>query len=413
MRILHVHKYYHDHDGAGRYMLELMHGQDLAGHVTAPLAMHDPRNLPSAWEKYFVSALDTSKVRWGFGILKHLGRAWWSREAYLKTEAMLQAFRPDVVHVHNLYTHLSPSVLAACQRRNIPVVMSVHDYALVSANYALWDPQRLRSIEPQSGLWKVAKTKFIKGSFLATLVLDAMYRFQRRLGMFDRKIDVYLASSEFVKSALTAVGYVGAKIRVLPLFASVGTGFAEGEKTSPRPSIREGVLFAGRLEAYKGIDLYLKMVENFPDTSFYIAGTGPLEPEVQRVAAHYSNLHYLGFLGGQELWQKMATVELVIVPSRWAEPYGLVAVEAMACGTPVLVSDAGGLPEKIKNGVNGLVFKAGDVEDLKKVLKAALKDRKKLETMGEGARRYAKANASPAKHVAKVLEVYTDLVIHR
>jgi glycosyltransferase involved in cell wall biosynthesis len=394
-------------------MLELMRLQDLAGHVTAPFAMHDSRNLPSAWDKYFVSALDTSRVRFGFGLVKQFGRAWWSREAAKKMSAMLEAFRPDIVHVHNVYTHLSPSVLAACKRRNIPVVMTVHDYALVSANYALWDAKHVRSIAPTSGLWAVAKTRFIKGSFLATFILDLIYRLHRWLGLYDRAIDVYLASSEFVKGGLVAAGYRTNKIKVLPLFAGVGAGFTDSEKPAPTSRIREGVMFAGRLETYKGIDLYLKMAEAFPKVNFYIAGTGPLEDDVRIAATRATNIHMLGFLGGTDLWAKMVSVELLIVPSRWAEPYGLVAVEAMACGTPVLVSDAGGLAEKVKNGVNGLIFKAGDEEDLKKVLKTALKDRKSLEKMGEGAWRYAKAQADAQKHVAQVLEIYTGLLIHR
>ncbi|MEK7183891.1 MAG: glycosyltransferase, partial [Patescibacteria group bacterium] len=218
MRILHVHKYYHTHDGAGRYLFDVMRLQEEAGHIVAPLAMHDPRNQKSAWDKFFVSSLDTKRISFGLNGLFQTLRSVWSFEAKRQMEAVVRAFRPDVVHVHNLYTHLSPSVLAVCRKYRIPVVMTVHDYALVSANYSLWDGQQPMSPK-RLGLLKVARSKFIKQSFLATFILELIYRFQKKLRLYDRAIDVYLASSEFVKRTLVEAGYAADKIQVLPLFA--------------------------------------------------------------------------------------------------------------------------------------------------------------------------------------------------
>jgi glycosyltransferase involved in cell wall biosynthesis len=259
------------------------------------------------------------------------------------------------------------------------------------------------------GVLDVARTRFIKGSFLATLTLDVIYRLHQALRLYDRAIDVYLSSSEFVKNVLFERGYSKNKIQVLPLFA----GNLLAGASAPTLSTRSGVLFAGRLENYKGFDLFLQAASAFPKTQFYMAGTGPGEDDVRIATRQLDNLHYLGFLSGPELWAKMAASELVVVPSRWAEPYGLVAIEAMACGTPVMVSDAGGLPEKVKDGVNGLIFKAGDIQDFNDKLKKALKSPKDLERMGEGAFRYAKAQADPNKHIQRLLEIYEGLVIHR
>lgn len=409
MRILHVHKYYHDHDGAGRYIFDVMHMQEEAGHAVAIFAMQDPRNSPSAWEKYFVSSLDTSRIGYGLDIIRQPLRALWSIEAQRKMSAIVKAFRPDVVHLHNIYTHMSPSVLAVCRAHGIPVVMTVHDYALVSANYGLWNGDRPLTTS-ELDFKTVARTRFIKGSTLATLALESIYRLHRVLKLYDRAIDVYLPSSEFVKRTLTEVGYPEAKMRVLPLFS----GNLLPNVTLPSTNKpREGILFAGRLEDYKGIDLVLQAANAFPKVKFYIAGTGPREVDVREAQLRNENIEYLGFLSSHELWQKMSEVQLVMVPSRWAEPYGLVAIEAMACGAPVLVSDAGGLPEKVKDGVNGLVFKSGDIQDLTSKLNDALKHPKDLERMGQGAFRYAKAQADPKKHISKLFEVYDSVVIHR
>ncbi|MFZ2681943.1 MAG: glycosyltransferase [Patescibacteria group bacterium] len=410
MRILHVHKYFHDHDGASRYMIDVMNLQEKLGHSVAPFSMRDPRNLPSAWDKYFIANSDTSRVRWGLGLVKQLVTAAWSFEARRNMKAVVAAFKPDIVHIHNIYTHLSPSILGVCKAAGIPVVMTTHDYSLVSANYGLWDAARQRSIAPGAGILAVARTRFIKGSWLATFVLELIYAWQRQWRLYDRAIDKYLSPAKFVKDTLVAAKYSASKIEVLTLFAS-NLEFAETLREQTKK--RSGVLFAGRLESYKGIDLFLQAANALPKTQFFVAGTGPDEELVREQARTSENLTYLGFLSGPELWRKMAEVEVVMVPSRWHEPYGLVSIEAMACGATVLVSDAGGLHEKIKDGVNGLVFKAGDEKDLISKLKQALKHPKDLERMGEGAYRYAKAQADPAKHVARILEVYSEILIHR
>ena len=410
MRILHVHKYYHNHDGAGRYMFDVMRLQEQAGHVVAIFAMHDARNAPSVWDKYFVSALDTTRFSCGLNGLFQFARALWSFEARRKLRTLLRAFRPDVVHLHNVYTHLSPSVLSACRAEGVPVVMTVHDYALISANYGLWDGQQKLTPDRLS-LLRVTGSRFIKGSYLATFILECITRLHRSLKLYDRAIEVYLPSSVFVRETLVAGGYALRKMRVLPLFA----GNLLPEVSIPEPTEpRRGILFAGRLEDYKGIGLFLQAVEAFPELQFFIAGTGPLEFEVLQSCLKYKNLEYLGFFkSAAELWAKMAQVELVVVPSVWPEPFGLVAIEAMACGTPVLVSDAGGLPEKVKDGVNGMVFKSGEIQDLTAKIKMAFKHRGELARLGQGAWRYARAQADPNKHISKLQQIYDEVVIHR
>jgi glycosyltransferase involved in cell wall biosynthesis len=406
MRILHIHKYYHDHDGAGRYMFEVMRLQEASGHVVAPFAMHEERNAPSVWDKYFVSELETKKLRFGGHIFQSLARAWWSREAKQKCAAMLRAFQPDVVHVHNVYTHLSPSVLAACKQHGVPVVMTVHDYALISANYGLWNGQRPLQLSELS-LLGVARTRFIKQSFIATLVLELIFRAQKFLSYYDRAIDVYLTSSKFMQNLLTQVGYNKDKIRVLPMFAA-------NYAFKPKPvSKREGILFAGRLETYKGIDFVLQAARALPERQFYIAGTGPQLEQVKLAARQLPNLEYLGLLPSRELWQKMSEVQLVVAPSRWLEPLGLVALEAMACGTPVIIAGQGGLPEYLEPGVTSFVFNPADDRDFLATLKYALASTQPLSQMGEKARQFVDQKANPETHLVQLMEVYDAVVIHR
>lgn len=404
MRILHVNKYYHTRDGVGRYLFDLMRLSEEAGYVTAALAMHDPRNLPSAWEKFFISEMETERPGFGLHAVKQTLRSFWSREAYKKTLAMLDAFRPDVVHVHNLYTHLSPSVLSACRKRGVPVVMTVHDYALVSANYSLWSDHGV--VDPHAlGLLASARSRFVKNSFLVSLVQESIFTFHRLFKLYDGVIDRYLTLSEFVRDVLTFSGYDKKKISVVPALAhpllEPLKEISEREKKS--------ALFAGRLESYKGVSTYLKLGEQFPDYTFYVAGVGPLEAEVLEASAKHENIEYLGFLPAEDLMERMASVQVVVVPSVWYEPFGLVALEAMSLGTPVLAGDAGGLPELVRKSKGGRVFSAGDVKDMAKKF-AECVDEKSWRQLSANAADYAREHHSPDAFLSATVKNYEQAI---
>lgn len=401
MRILQVHKYFHERDGAGRSMLALMRLLDAAGHVTAPFGMHTPQNLPTPWEKYFVSSLDTRELG-GIGTsFAQLGRALWSREAARKIDAMMYAFAPDIVHAHNIYTHLSPSVLAAAQRRGVPVVMTVHDYALMSANYALWDGGKPLPLGVP-GVWKTARTKFIKGSFLATLMLEAIRALHHFVGAYDKNIDRYIAPSEFVAKALGTLGVAESRVTVVHPPVAVPPRVVRHD---------EGyVLFVGRLEAYKGVATLIEAMRALPDAALRIVGDGPDRQRLMGMARGMRNVTFVGFLQGEALWEEYAGARMLVVPSVWYEPFGVVALEAMARGVPVIVSDRGGLPEIVEDGASGVVFAAQDAKDLAvKILRLA-EDRPYAGTLGKAGLARAREVGDPVAHRDAVLRVYRSVL---
>ncbi|MFA5946561.1 MAG: glycosyltransferase [Patescibacteria group bacterium] len=383
MKILHVHKYFHAKDGAGRYLFDLMRLQEGAGHTVAGFAMEDPRNAPNAWSKYYVSNLDTTGVGGIRSSLKQIGRAWWSLEAKDKMEDMLEAFRPDIVHIHNIYTHLSPSVLVPCKKRGIPVVMTVHDYALLSADYTLSGDQR-----------------FIKGSRLATLVLNFITQAQRVLKLYDRGIARYFPVSAFVKGKLVHGGYPEEKMAVIQPAVSpalYGRTFDH---------VREdAVLFVGRLEAYKGVGVYLEAAALRPDLTFYVVGTGPLASTVQAFSQNHTNVSYLGYLEPEEVYKKMASVKAGIFPSVWQEPFGMVALESLAVGTPIIVSDIGGLGELAVKSGGGKAFTPGNADALVGAIDAMLSD-PDYEKMAEQGIAYANKEHSPEAFLRKIMVEY-------
>ncbi len=398
MKIIQAHKYYYQRAGAERVVLGLSRMLTAAGHSVAPFAMQYPKNLKSPWSRYFVSELSTERGVGGLiSAIKMVRRAWWSPEAEDRMNQLIVKFKPDVVHAHNLYTHLSPSVLRACDRNNVPVVMSLHDYALLSANYALWAGDEPMDWE-NLNVWSTASSRFIKGSYLATLALDLIRAWHSRTRAYDRYIAHYIAPSEFVRDLFVANGFDKKKISVFPIFSDA--------PAQTKADDQGFVLFAGRLERYKGVETLIEAMREFPTTKLKIAGTGPDEARLRTLALGMNNVEFCGWMTGEALWGEMRRARVLVAPSVWHETFGLVALEAMSNSTPVVVSDRGGLQEIPQEGVSGSVFHAGDVHDLVRALKPYLANPTFALERGQAAYHRAQDIGDQDRYLQRVLKIY-------
>ncbi|MFH1611252.1 MAG: glycosyltransferase family 4 protein [Patescibacteria group bacterium] len=404
MKIIHAHKYFYYRRGAERYMLDLMRMQEARGHQVIPFSMHYPKNLPSAWENFFVSEIQTEQGSSGlFHAWKQTMRALWSWEAKRKFASLVDAVSPDIVHVHNIYTHISPSILKVCQERGIPVVMTVHDYALASANYALWDEVKKKSMDINHiGLFATARTKFIKHSYLATFVLELIESWHRFCQQYEKPINMFLANSNFTALVLTSIGIKKEKIKVLYPFTEIPKNVSYKD---------EGfVLYLGALEDYKGVDVLIDAMKSFPKTILKIAGLGPYEQILRLRARGMKNIEFMGFAEGTARTELLSSARVCVVPSIWHEPFGLSAVEAMAHMTPVIVSDAGGLKEIVEPGVSGEVFKSGNSKDLVSKLRLFIDNADYARSLAQDAYKRAKELGDPEKHYHQVMDIYSEVL---
>lgn len=395
MKIVSVHKYYFDRDGASRYQLEVNRLLEAAGHKVIPFAMQDEHNLKTPWSKYFVSPVETARVTHGFGALRTFGRMLYSFEAREKMRRLIAEVKPDVAHVHNIYTQISPSVLDALHEAGVPVVMTVHDYHLVSPNYMLWKGGR--NVDPRRrSLVRSTLSRFHKDSFAASFAQSFVFNLHRALRLYDRNISRFLCPSEFVARELAAAGYPKEKITVLP-------HFIDASEITPTYGGDGSVLFVGRFVEEKGVRFVLDLAEALLNTKCVLVGDGPLGGEVRARAEGLSNVEVAGWLGREELAKAYARASIVIVPSLWREVFGLVALEAMAHGKAVLVSDRGGLPEVVEDGIFGLVLPAEDLAAWEDAIVNILTNPKKNHALGTAARKRVETLYTPNHHLA-VLE---------
>lgn len=405
MRILHIHKYFHDRDGASKYELSLITKSQQLGHDTAVLAMRSADNFPSPWEKYFLDEIKSD--RGGLAVsLRQLFRAFWSVEAYQKTRAIIADFKPDIIHLHNIYTHLSPAVIFAARDCNIPMVMTVHDYALCSANYALWDEKNNQPLTPPVSIWKTAQTKFIKDSFLRTFALDLIFKLQHLFGWYQKNIFQFLTYSYAARAHLIASGFEARQISVVG--APIENKLLATHNLAP--SERRGVIFVGRIESYKGIDLITKLAALLPQVPFAIVGSGSQFGDLQAASSQLPNLTIYGHLSRPQVYELLSRSRVALVPSLWPEPFGLVALEAMALGTPVIVSDQGGLKEIPEPNLSGFVLSPSDLKSWASAIKTLVNDDSAFASLSQSAQARAKQIGEENQHYSKIVDIYRQAV---
>lgn len=404
MRILQVNKYHFPLGGAEKYYLDLSKLLEEKGHKIANFSMQDERNLSSEWQKYFVSNIlfdDTSLAR----APKTFARMVYSLEARKKMNLLLDEFVPDIVHIHNIYNHISPSILTEINKRNIPIIQTVHDYHLISPNVNLFHKG---SICEKSRVYEVLLHKCIKDSYLvsgATALVFAMHKFFK---IYSENIDLFIAPSLFMKKKMVEYGFNPRKIVYLPNFVEVGK-HKNGYAKNPY------VFYFGRLLEHKGVRLALETAELLSDVKFKIAGDGPEEKNLRYFVKHWklANVEFLGRLTSSQILKAISASTFCILPSLWYEnmPYSI--LESFAYGKPVIASRIGGIPEIINDGENGTLFEPGNVDELSKKIKKLWENPKLVVRMGRKARSLVKLRYNSEKHYKKLISVYEKAIKDR
>lgn len=351
MRILEINKFYFAKGGADRHFLDLVELLKSKGHDVAVFSMLHPKNHKSDWEKYFVSTAGYTEEYSFWQKIKGLFRMFYSFEARKKINKLLDDFKPDVVHIHNIYHQLSPAVLFEIKKRGIPVIMTVHDYKLINPNYNLYLKGKIYNRCQNGRYYQCFFDKCVKNSYLASLIAALeMYWHNKILKTYEKNIDLFIAPSGFVKNILTEREIDSRKILALPHFTKLNNPL----NTSILPIIRiadEYALYFGRISREKGVDKLIEIFSGLGGIKLYLAGA--LENNFSITESR--NIKYLGYLNQNELSPYAKGAKFIVSGSKLPETFGLIALEANACGKPFIGFKAGALPEIIENNVNGVL----------------------------------------------------------
>lgn len=407
MKILQIHKYHFVRDGAARYVFDLTKMLESHGHEVVPWSVHHLENVPTPWSRFFVTERHYDRREGLVHDAEKVANMIWSREAATKLRALLREFRPDVVHIHNIYHHLSPSILSVLKREHIPVVWTVHDFKWICPNYKLYTEEAPCERCYVYKYWNAVAHRCVSDSRAAS-ALAAVEMAIHRLGRwYERDVALAVTPSAFLRNLLGRWGKDLSHIRHLPNFVD------------PAPfagivsEVGNEIVYAGRLAEEKGVTKILDMAAALPDLLFRFIGTGPMERELKdAVATHgLKNVAFSGFLSGQELFTAIAGARMVLVPSRWFENFPYAVLEAMALGKTVLASSTGGVPEMIEDGVSGILLPSDDVPRWVDAIRRCAQDETMLAQIGEKARQRM-ARFSPELHYERLMRIYGDVQAH-
>jgi len=353
MKILLANKFYYSRGGDCIYTMNLEQLLKVHGHEVAVFAMQHPENIPTQWDKYFPTEV---KFSVGSGAVEAIRRPLGSIEVKTKFTALMNDFQPDIVHVNNIHSQLSPIIVQIAHKRGIKTVWTLHDYKLLCPRYdCLRNGKQICEI-CFTDKKQVLKNRCMKNSFFASLIsYFEVNKWTRE--KLEKYTDVFICPSLFMANKMIQGGFDKNKIVVLCNFIDV-------EKTKREKYDKENYYcYIGRLSHEKGIKTLIEAAKQLP-FHLKIVGGGPLSEELQQSAKN-ENIDFVGYKQWNEIKNIVGKARFSVIPSEWNENNPLSIIEAQCLGTPVLGANIGGIPELIETGKTGMLFESRNANDLK------------------------------------------------
>ncbi len=317
----------------------------------------------------------------------------------------IRTFRPDVVHVHNFFPTLSPSVYDACRSAGVPVVQTLHNYRLVCANGLLFRAGRACT-ECLGRTWGLPAVLHgcYRGSRMGSAAVAAMIGVHRVRGTWGRRVDRFIALTEFARALFAEqAGIPREKIAVKPNAAPDG---GEGDGAGGF------ALYVGRLSPEKGLETLLGGAARGLGMPLVVAGTGPLQPQVE-AAQRDGKLEYVGRQDAEGVQSLMRKARLLLIPSVCFEGQPLVVAEAFSAGLPIAASRIGSLETLIEENSNGLLFETGNPQALAETVRHFAANPVREPAMRRRARETYEALYRPDANLKMLLAIYEDACAQR
>lgn len=329
----------------------------------------------------------------------------WNQRSYLDVADILKREEVDLVHLHNTFPLISPSVYYAARKAGVPIVQTLHNYRLLCPDAKLM--RNGRSCEDcltRKVAWPGVMRGCYQGSRGATAVTASMIAVHKLIGTWSKCIDQYVALTNFARAKFVQGGLPPEKIAVKPNFVDPDPGIGDGGSNY--------ALFVGRLAPEKGISTLIAAWELVAARiPLRIVGDGPLSEQVRLATARNHNIQWLGTLSAREINDQLQGAKFLMCPSIWYESFGLVIVEAFSKGVPVIASDLGAMAELVVHNKTGLLFVPGDHEQCARMVNYILDRPDLLAYMRSQARREYEEHYTAARNYDTLMSIYSDAKI--
>jgi glycosyltransferase involved in cell wall biosynthesis len=401
MRVLHVDKFLHRTGGAAAYMFDLADAQRARGDTVEFFSMQDPRNLPAEYAGLFPPHVALEPAPEGIAArVTTAATMVWSRRAAKAMEQVVERFRPDVVHLHNIYHQLSPSILRPLARRSIAVVMTVHDYKPVCPSYQLRDQHGICTACVGHTTANAVRRRCKDGSLAASAILAVESGIHRALHAYD-PVQRFICPSRFMRDTLREGRFYPERLVVVP-------NFVDAAAVEPRSGAGDGFVYAGRLSSEKGVDVLIRAIATVDGARLTVVGGGPEAGALKGLADEVApgRVRFTGHVTRAEVLATVRSARAAVLAARWHENMPMSILEAMAAAVPMVVSDLGGLPDLVHDGVTGVVVPSDDVAALGGALARLQAEPAWSERLGGSARQLVFDRFDVRDHLASIDEVY-------
>lgn len=321
----------------------------------------------------------------------------WNPVTRTELTARLRARRPDVVHIHNTFPLISPSVLAACVDAGVPAVATLHNYTMICPPGTLYRDGRVCTECVGTAPFPAVRHGCYRNSRLATAPMAVSVAMNRR--RWWSTVNRFFCISGTQREILVRAGMPASRLTVKHNFVN--------DPGVRRANPGEHILFLGRLTAEKGVELLMSAWDACGGklgVPLVLAGAGPLRDEVESWARGRDDVRYVGLRSKKECRDLIARAVAVVAPSTWLEAFGLVVVEAMAAGVPAVAPAHGAFTELVEDGVTGLLHRPGDPASLAECLRRVRSEGN--DAMGTAARRRYERDFTPLVGLARLLNGY-------
>ena len=399
MKILMVNKFLYPRGGSESYMLSLGECFTRMGHQVEYFGMYDEKNTVGNSAGKYTKNMDFHSTGWSRFLYPF--RILYSVDSKRKIGEVLDRFQPDIVHMNNINFQLTPSIIYAIKKRNIPLVQTVHDLQMICPNHLLYNFQKNEPCEKctRGSQFSCMKNRCIHGSLVKSILgfLEAkLYGFLKTY----KKVDLYICPSHFLEEKLcSSKSFYRGKTYTIHNFINKQQFLKTSDKVEPY------ILFVGRLFREKGVQFLKETAKLLPQYTFLVAGNGPDE----EILADIPNLKRLGFLTGEKLTEVMGNAKLLLLPSVCYENCPLSILEAHSMGVPVVTMNYGGMAELVEDGVTGTLAEEATPEGIAKAIQKTMRDEGYYQTLKKNCETIKDQIYSVEDYCNNLLEKYRSI----
>ncbi|CAA0081630.1 Putative teichuronic acid biosynthesis glycosyltransferase TuaC [BD1-7 clade bacterium] len=333
-------------------------------------------------------------------------RVIYSRPSKQQVAMKLSAFKPDIVHCHNIFPRLSASVYDACRDHGVPVVQTLHNYRFVcpTAILMLKGKPCERSIH-HSPFWAL-RYKVYQGSLLGTFILCCNIAFHRWRNTWNTRVDRFITLTEFSRQKFIEAGFTPNKLAVKPNFFTPDNASAQNTPEIALPD--RFALYVGRLSDEKGIE---PLIEAFSGIKYplVVVGDGPLMETLQS-ANLPDTIHLVGRVPSAQIPAFLEASDFLVLPSLCYEGFPMTIAEAFACSTPVIASRLGSMAEIVTHQSTGLLCPPGDADSLREAVLTLAAAPATISEYGQNAFKIYQQQYTEAANYQRLMQIYQEAI---